>query len=178
MSDPRGLGRGLPRLLRGLALALGCLGLPLAGHALVDGSLPDSPTALAVALLLTGMCVALADRRRGAAEIAVVVALSQPVLHVLFVLAGHGGPLWRGGWAMVLAHAIAAAVVVVLLAGAERVLWALEDLGRRVLGPYDLVGPAPLQATAGAPRLRTREATAVSLLHHVVVRRGPPGTPA
>ena len=79
---------------------------------------------------------------------------------------------------MLLAHAAAALVVTVLLAGGEQVLWALSTLGRRrlrssaaVLAPLPTAQPSSVRRSA-VP-LRPLD------LARSLLRRGPPdGVPA
>jgi len=174
MTRAGSLGRGRLRALRGLILAAACLGIPAAAHLLVSHDLPFGGPYLLVAGLFSGMCVALADRRRSLAEIGLVVALSQPILHVLLSLSGHGGePIWTGGWPMALAHA-AAAVVTGLLAGAERLLWCLASLRDRLLARLVPEEPRPVSiqrvVIAGTQRRRPY----ALILCDSARRRGPP----
>ena len=175
MTRAGSLGKGRLRALRGLTLAAACLGIPAAAHVLVSHDLPVGGPYLLVAGLFSGMCVALADRRRSLAEIGVVVALSQPVLHVLLSLSGHGGePIWTGGWPMAFAHAAAAAVVTVLLAGAERLLWCLASLRDRLLARLVPEDPRPV-SNRRILTARTEERRPYALiLCDSAHRRGPP----
>ena len=173
-------GRGTARLARGLLLAAGCLMIPSAGHALVGGELGLSGPYMLVAVLLAAMCVALADRRRDLPFIAAVVGLSQPVLHVLLSLSAHGdADPWHGGLPMVAAHAVAASVVSVLLAGGEQALWVLGSLRRRLDPSAWRIQPTAVRAQVEAPRVRI-DATPVRpyalLLVRSHARRGPPVT--
>ncbi len=150
-------GRGTARLARGLLLAAGCLTIPSAGHALAGGELGLSGPYMLVAGLLAAMCVALADRRRNLPFIAAVVGLSQPALHVLLSLSAHGDTdPWHGGLPMVAAHAVAAGVVSVLLAGGEQAVWVLGSLRRR-LDPNALAHPAGSRSRAGRAAAAARQ---------------------
>lgn len=175
MTRAGSLGRGRLRALRGLILAAACLGIPAAAHLLVSHDLPFGGPYLLVAGLFSGMCVALADRRRSLAEIGLVMALSQPILHVLLSLSGHGGePIWTGGWPMAFAHAAAAAVVTGLLAGAERLMWCLASLRDRLLARLVPADPRPVSlqrvVIAGTPGRRPY----ALILCDSARRRGPP----
>ncbi|WP_147375583.1 hypothetical protein [Jiangella rhizosphaerae] len=130
-----GLGRGRARIARGLVMSAACLLLPTLAHAAAGGDVTTHPGFVAVALLLCVACVALADRRRSVAEIAAMLVFTQPVLHVLLTLDGHHGApssvVPSAG--MALAHALSAAALTVLLAGAENVAWSLATLSATVL---------------------------------------------
>jgi hypothetical protein len=169
------LGKGRLRALRGLILAAACLGIPAAAHLLVSHDFPFGGPYLLVAGLFSGMCVALADRRRSLAEIGVVVALSQPVLHVLLSLSGHGGdPIWTGGWPMAFAHAAAAAVVTGLLAGAERLLWCLASLRDRLLARLVPEEPRPVSSRRVVISGTEERRLYALILCDSARRRGPP----
>ncbi|MGH8826752.1 MAG: hypothetical protein ACRDVZ_03935, partial [Jiangellaceae bacterium] len=163
---------------RGLAMSASCLLVPTAAHVAAGGGVPTEFGFIFAATLLAVACVALADRRRSAAEIGVVLIASQPALHILFELGSHTGQPATPGWSMVLAHMLAAAGLTVVLAGAESVLWSLASLSvtvlisrtRRLLGR---VAPTP-------PRLRPPPVhpdltiAFVLLLPRSAPRRGPP----
>ena len=171
-------GRGTARILRGLLLAAGCLMIPSAAHAIAGGDLGLSGPYVVVAALLSGMCVALADRRRSLPFIATVVGLSQPVLHVLLSLSAHGNSEpWHGGAPMVAAHAVAAAVVSLLLAGGEQVLWVLGALRRRLDPACWRIAPTPITASVAVPQMRVAAEPVrpyALLLVRSHARRGPP----
>lgn len=116
-------------------MSTACLVLSASGHVAGGGAVPTDAGFLLVAALLSVACVGLADRRRSAGEIGALLLFSQPVLHVLLTLAGHhgaGGSVVPGP-SMLLAHALAAAVLTVLLAGAESVAWSMAALSATVL---------------------------------------------
>lgn len=121
--------------MRGLAMSAACLLAPTAGHVAAGGGLPTETGFVLAAMLLSVACVALADRRRSALEIGTVLVLSQPAFHVLLSLAGHHGgpPAIAPDLAMVGAHALAAAVLTVLVAGGEATLWSLATLSATLL---------------------------------------------
>ncbi|TDE13008.1 hypothetical protein [Jiangella asiatica] len=139
-------------MTRGLVMAATCLLVPTAAHVAAGGAAPVQAGFLLPAALLCVACVALADRRRSAGEIAAVFLLSQPVLHVLLTLGGHGDEMTSvlPGPSMLVAHVVSATALTVLLAGAENVAWSLAALSatvlltrvRRLLASPPLVGPA------------------------------------
>jgi hypothetical protein len=115
--------------------------LPVTAHVAAGGGPPGSgPFLFGVALLGIG-CVALADRRRSAAEITAVVFATQPLLHALLALSSHSpATLSSHGHAsvvpspaMVVAHVIAAAAVTALLIGGEALVWSFAALADTVL---------------------------------------------
>jgi hypothetical protein len=155
-------GRGVLRWSRaGLLVALTVL-TSLGGHALAGGTVRVSTPMVLGVLALGAMCVAAADTRRSAREIFGVVLLAQPVLHLLAGMGGHPhahagdlgaavAPAMTPALAgpspatavMVAAHVAAAGVLSVLLAAADRVLWALAGLRVRVPVPVVVAGPPP-----------------------------------
>jgi hypothetical protein len=128
-------GGGRARVARGLALSAACLVVPAVAHVVAGGGAPTAGAFLLGAALLSLACVALADRRISLGLIAAMVFASQPVLHILLDMSAHahhgGGPSVSAG--MVAAHAIAAASLTVLLAGAESVVWTMATLSSTVL---------------------------------------------
>lgn len=123
------------RALRGLALATACLFTPALAHIAAGGSVAPHLEFLVAAALLSTACVALADRRRNATEIAAVLLASQPALHVLMTIGEHGDEATDivTEPAMLLAHVCAAGLLTVLLSGGESVLWAMAALSTTVL---------------------------------------------
>ena len=142
------MGRGRARVTRGLVMSAACLFLPSVAHVAAGGALPTHAGFLLAAALLSAGCVGLADRRRSPAEIGALLLASQPLLHVLLVLAGHHGPgAIVPGAVMLLAHLVAAGVLTVVLSGAEAVAWSLASLSETVL----LTRVRRLLATPGQP---------------------------
>lgn len=133
--------RGRLRTWRGLSLAAMCLALPVAAHTAAGGGPPGSGPLLFGVALLGISCVALADRRRSAAEITAVVFATQPVLHVLLALSSHSPAALSShghasvvpSLAMVVAHLLAAAAVAALLIGGEALVWSFAALADTVL---------------------------------------------
>jgi hypothetical protein len=168
------------RVARGLVLAGSCLLLSATAHATAGGGAPGLEPALMGGVLLSAACVAAADRRRSFAGILGVVAVSQPVLHVLLSLshepAATAAVVPDGG--MVLAHLVAGLAVATLLAGAEATLWALAGLSSTLLLTLTrrLVGGLPAVLTSIPPRPRPAPARRPYgvLLCRAVTRRGPP----
>jgi hypothetical protein len=79
-------------------------------------------------------CVALADRQRKPGAIGAVLVLSQPPLHVILALSSHGSAAVAPSPGMVAAHAGAAALLTVLFAGGEAIVWSIATLATTVLG--------------------------------------------
>ena len=173
-------GGGRARVVRGLALSAACLFVPAAAHVVAGGGVPTAGSFLLGAALLSVACVALADRRISVGLIAAMVFASQPVLHVLLDMSAHAhhgvGPSISAG--MVAAHALAAAGLTVLLAGAESVVWSMAALSSTVLlRSVRAVLGATATATVRRPSLRPASAPVHSYVLSVTrtaPRRGPP----
>ncbi|NED96035.1 hypothetical protein G1H11_12015 [Phytoactinopolyspora alkaliphila] len=172
-------GRGRWRALRGLGMSAACLAMPALAHVTAGGAVPVHIGFLCGAALLSVACVALADRRRNPTEIGAVLLLSQPALHVLLSMSGHGhGATAGGGGGMVVAHVIAAAALTVLLSGAEAVIWAMAALSDTLLTRVralftEVVPTGPELRISGAAPDQTR----ISNTRRVscpAPRRGPP----
>jgi hypothetical protein len=157
-----------------------CLLLPTVAHVTAGGGVPVHLGFLFAAGLLSIACVALADRRRNPAEIAAVLLASQPALHVLLGMAGHGhGAAPPNGMSMVVAHVIAAGVLTVLLAGAESVVWAMSALSTTVLLRRVrrlLAGARTVQTSVWTPKSapETGRVSQAERVGGVAPRRGPP----
>ena len=173
-------GGGRARVARGLALSAACLVVPAVAHVVAGGGAPTAGAFLLGAALLSIACVALADRRISLGLIAAMVFASQPVLHILLDMSAHahhgGGPSVSAG--MVAAHAIAAAVLTVLLAGAESVVWTMATLSSTLLlrGVRAVLG-ATVTAAVRPPSVRPAWAPVhpyVLSVTRTAPRRGPP----
>lgn len=166
--------------MRGLAMSAACLLAPTAGHVAAGGGLPTETGFVLAAMLLSVACVALADRRRSALEIGVVLVLSQPAFHVLLSLAGHHGgpPAIAPDLAMVGAHVLAAAVLTVLVAGGEATLWSLATLSATLLlTRVRRLVDDPIDAPDRSARPAAPHVVSPSYVVHVArstPRRGPP----
>lgn len=120
-------------------MSAACLLIPTVAHVAAGGGVPAHAGFLFVAALLSVSCVALAGRRRSLGQIAALLLLSQPMLHVLLTLAGHHESAGAGVVSvvsdapMLLAHLLAAGVLTGLLAGAETVAWSMAALSATVL---------------------------------------------
>jgi hypothetical protein len=176
-------GRGLARWVRaGVLVALTVL-VSIGGHVLAGGTVHLSgPAALGV-LALGAMCVAAADTRRSAREILPVVLVAQPVLHLLASMGGHahaaqpvaGTPAATGaGLPMVAAHVAGAAVVSLLLAHADRLVWALAGLRVRLAVPAVVPAGPPAWRPVVVPHRPALGVPARAALRAVPARRGPP----
>lgn len=164
------------RVGRGVVLAAACLTLSLGAHVAAGGQVHLSSGLLFGGLLLSAMCVAAAQSQGGFAGIAATVVLSQPALHLLAGASTHAGDAAARvpDLLMVAFHAAAAIAVSVLLAGGDRVIWALAGLSQlpRIPAPMSAaVAPAVVDVPVAAPGFVPR---------HLVVakagvgRRGPP----
>jgi hypothetical protein len=172
-------GRGRFRAARGLALSAACLLVPTTSHVIAGGGVPTSGPFLFGAALLSVACVGLAERRLAAGEVAMLVFAAQPALHVLLALSGHGSTAISVDPGMVLAHAVAAAVLSVLLAGAESVLWVMAALSATLLllpaRAALLAAAVEVGSAGGPPQTPLRAASAFVLnITRTAPRRGPP----
>ncbi len=152
--------------------------LATGAHLGANGRVPDLGLVVLLIALLSWVAYAFAGRRRGPLVILGLVAGGQLAMHAsLTFLAweahSHHAETSENGLLMTAGHAISTLVVVAVLAGAERVLFALMTLIASVL-PRRL---APRLATAP---LRIHVPLAVehpateALLRDVLSRRGPP----
>ncbi|NEE03858.1 hypothetical protein [Phytoactinopolyspora halotolerans] len=139
-----GPGQGVARVARGSVLAVCCLAMSLVAHAAAGGAVHVTSGTVVGGLALSGMCIAAADARRSFGGILTVVLLSQIGLHLFAGAGGHHVESSGYGWSpgMVASHAVAAVAVSVLLAHAERLVWALWSLTRLPRVPL-LGDPAP-----------------------------------
>ena len=173
-------GGGHARVARGLALSAACLVVPAVAHVVAGGGAPTAGAFLLGAALLSVACVALADRRISLGLIAAMVFASQPVLHVLLAMSAHAhhgvGP--SVSTSMVAAHAIAAAGLTVLLAGAESVVWSMASLSSTLLlRSVRAVLAATATAAVRPPSMRPASAPVhpyVLSVTRTAPRRGPP----
>lgn len=185
------------RLARGWLVGVFAATLAALSHTVAGGGLP-SPLAIAVGTVFGGLLGTFAlTARPSFPRLAVAVTVTQAAFHVGFSLLGtatatdavaghahdvavtatavphpHGEPL-----AMWIAHAVAGALTLALLRGAERAVWrALTELVRLVVAPFRLgvaalvASPAPRAPQALPRRLRL----AGRLLVSAASRRGPP----
>src|SRR5918994_2437732 len=142
-------GRGRFRAARGLVLSATCLLVPTTAHVIAGGGVPTTGPFLFGAALLSVASVGLAERRFAAGEVAMLLFASQPVLHALLAMSGHGSTAISVDAGMVLAHAVAAAVLSVLLAGGEEELLGMGGLSFTLL-------LLPARAALLAPALEVR----------------------
>jgi hypothetical protein len=175
----RSPGRGRFRAARGLLLSATCLLIPTIAHVIAGGGVPTTGPFLFGAALLSVASVGLAERRFAAGEVAMLLFASQPVLHALLAMSGHGSTAISVDAGMVLAHAVAAAVLSVLLAGAESVLWVMAALSSTLLllpARAALLAPALEVGGAGAPQRTPLRAASAFVLNvtRTAPRRGPP----
>jgi hypothetical protein len=174
-------GRGLARWVRaGILVALTVL-VSMGGHVLAGGSVHLSGPAVLGVVALGAICVAAADTRRSTGEILPVVLVAQPVLHLLASMGGHAHAVQPApdpsagsgaGLPMVAAHVAAAALVSLLLAHADRLVWSLDGLRVRV--PTTAVPTVPAWRPLVVPRRPAPGVPARAALRAVPARRGPP----
>ncbi|MEO6089135.1 MAG: hypothetical protein ABIQ18_39085 [Umezawaea sp.] len=168
---------GAGRLLRGGVAGAATGALAVVAHVEGNGALPGvGPVALPV-LLLTAVAMGLAGRERGPAQLLLLVGAGQLAMHLLMSLTsargvGHGEHTIDTGPLMVAAHVLATLVVVAVLAGAERAVFAVAEALSSVLPRKVNAAPVPgplrtVVASAWIPKVavaRCGEPT----------RRGPP----
>jgi hypothetical protein len=181
-------------VLRGAALAVCSAALTVAAHATagggVDGgggggeggavaAMPSPGLTLVLTVLLAGLGIALADRRRGFPLILVAVGGSQLGMHLLLAGLGHGhGGAAPMSIAMVGLHAVAAVFTAVLLTGAEDAVFAVVGVLRWILSAVTVAArPVPTHrpVDSGIPGPMVPGSLVVDvLLRRVHGRRGPP----
>ena len=121
-------------MLRGSLLALCCTLLALAGHVGGGGRVTAVLPMLIGAAPLTAGFIVWADRRRDTAAIIAAAIVSQLGFHVLLSLCGPTATTHdhHAEEAMVLGHAVAAAVTGWALACGESAVWALHHAMRQL----------------------------------------------
>lgn len=193
------LTHGPARVARGLVASTVCLLLSFTGHVQAGGDCPDLGLLVVLGLLLTGLLVTLADRRRGPLAILGLVGGSQLALHALLQLlspahpaapmhplaagAGMHSSLMAGAGMHPLlmfgAHALASVVTAAILAGAEAGVFTVAAAMARVLPRPPARLPAiPSASAAQALRTPVGEPTDArprrQLGRRLCRRRGPP----
>ena len=205
---------------RGALLAAAVVGVSASAHTWAGGGWPPGGLAFGAWLVLAAAFASALGREAGLARIAGLQLAGQAGFHGLLALAhpGHGAPvalsaptgghlhsgslagahlsgsltdsLMSGGWAMLLAHLAAAAVLTGWLLAGERAVWSLIGAlastaaaswarsmalaARSLQGPPGLVGGAP-SVPAGFGHLPAFRSGAVL---RVAPRRGPPAPAA
>jgi hypothetical protein len=115
-------------------MSAACMIVPTAAHAAGGGGLPIQASLIVYIALLSVSCVALADRRRSGTEIALMLAATQPIFHVLLAVGSHhGAEAIVPSAPMVAAHIMAIAILAALLSGAETIAWTLATLSDTIL---------------------------------------------
>jgi hypothetical protein len=161
-------------------LAVTSSALTVAAHGVGGGSPSEFLPALPLAVLTGAAGTALADRRRGASSILLVLGTTQLAQHALLTSVGRhqhapGRAPLIDSWQMAAAHALAALLTGLLLARAERALLSLVAAVSRLV-PRRLAPPpasAPLRVGATPVDLRPHVLTGAPL-SRVHGRRGPP----
>lgn len=177
------------RLARAVVFAAVCVALGAVGHMLASHASVPLMAVVAGFAGIAVVAVVLAGHERSLTTILIGLLGGQFALHALFAAAQHGqsphGPLSsgtaHGGYAMTLAHVVAAVVSAWWLRRGERAIWGLArkivaTAGRRLrvllvpppMGPLVRL-PVPASATPGRR---------VQVLRYVVSRRGPPPSTA
>jgi hypothetical protein len=180
------------RLARGWVVGTFATGLAAASHSIAGGGTP-SPLALVVGVVFGGMLSTLAlTRRPSLPRLAIAVGVTQLAFHAVFSVLGtattfttghdHAAVLSAHPHAHVdtpemwLAHAVAGALTLALLRGAERAVWRLlTEAARLVVAPFRRLAAAPvvprrrplLVSVLPAPLLGRSPVSSLS-------RRGPP----
>ncbi len=196
------------RPARAVVFATVCTGLATAGHTMASHAPVPPLALVAGLLVLIVVGLALSSVERSLLTILSSLLGGQFLLHVLFAAAqrggtgahavgggepgpyaghglgdlhvGHGGPVHGvpSGFAMTLAHVVAAVVSAWWLRRGERAVWGLARKVATALarpGFAVLAEPVPLPRRARlAPRAARTARPRVTALRHVLVRRGPP----
>jgi hypothetical protein len=170
--------RGPARRLRGGAVGLLTGALATGAHLGADGRIPDLGVVGLLVALLSWVAYAFAGRERGPVAILGLVGGGQLVMHAsLTYLAweSHSGhSVAEANTArMTAGHLAATLVVVAVLAGAERMLYALTKLIASVLPRKLAPRPATSPLRIRVPLAMEHPATE-ALLRDVLSRRGPP----
>ncbi len=169
---------GALRAVRGGALAVTSTLLAVAAHVGGGGTAPDGALTVLLTLAVAAAGTTLADRRRGRVSLLAAVGATQLLLHLLLDgLGGHvHGPQAAAvdvPW-MTAAHAAAAVLTALLLAGAESALFAVAAAWRRIV-PVLPLRPVLVPETYRAPRFPVAVPVLVRELHaRLPPRRGPP----
>lgn len=180
------------RLLRGWVVGTFATGLAAASHSLAGGGTP-SALALGVGIVFGGMLSTFAlTRRPSLPRLSIAVGATQLAFHVVFSVLGTAttitgshehSPVFSAPVhahvdtpEMWLAHAVAGALTLALLRGAERAVW-------RLLSEVVRLVVAPFRRTHAVPVAPPRRRLLVSLVRTPLVgrtpisslsRRGPP----
>jgi hypothetical protein len=180
------------RLLRGWVVGTFATGVAAASHSVAGGGTP-SALALVVGVVFGGMLSTLAlTRRPSLPRLAIAVGVTQLAFHAVFSLLGTATTFTAGHDhtavfsahshahvdtpEMWLAHAVAGALTLALLRGAERAVWRLlTEVARLVVAPFRRIAAVPvvprrrrlLVSLVPAPLLGRSPVSSLS-------RRGPP----
>ncbi|OLZ46145.1 hypothetical protein BS329_31300 [Amycolatopsis coloradensis] len=152
--------------------------LATGAHLGAGGRVPDLGVVVLLVALLSWVAYALAGRRQGPLAILCLVGGGQLAMHAsLTFLAweshSHHPETAGNGLLMTAGHAAATLVVVAVLAGAERVLFALVTLIASVLPRRLTPRPATAPLRVHVP-LAVKHPATEALLRDVLSRRGPP----
>lgn len=149
---------GAGRLLRGGVTGAATGALAVVAHVEGNGALPGAGLVALPVVLLTAAAVALAGRERGPAQVLLLVGAGQVATHALMSLTvarghEHSAHPTDSGPLMTAAHVLATLVVVAVLAGAERAVFALAAALSSALPrkPNPAPVPGPPRAAVVAP---------------------------
>ncbi|WP_207898630.1 hypothetical protein [Amycolatopsis pittospori] len=169
---------GPARRLRGGAVGLLTGTLATGAHLGANGRVPDMGVVVLLVALLSWVAYAFAGRQRGPLAILGLVAGGQLAMHaslgfLVWEAHSHHTEAPGNGLLMTAGHAIATLVVVAVLSGAERVVFALTKLIAAVLPRRLTPRPATAPLRIHVPLAVEHPATE-ALLRDVLSRRGPP----
>ncbi len=172
--------RGPVRRLRGGAVGVLTGILATGAHFGTSGRVPDLGVIVLLVALLSWVAYAFAGRQRGPLAILCLVAGGQAAMHVSLAFLtweshAHHAETPDNGLLMTAGHAAATLVVVTVLAGAERMLFALTTLIASVLPRRVTPRPATAPLRIHVP-LAVKYPATEALLRDVLSRRGPPAS--
>ncbi len=152
--------------------------LATGAHLGASGRIPDLGVVVLLVALLSWVAYALAGHQRGPLAILGLVGGGQLAMHAsltFLVWESHSphAEIPDNGLLMTAGHAAATLVVVAVLAGAERVLFALMTLIASVLPRRLTPWPATAPLRIHVP-LAVKHPATEALLRDVLSRRGPP----
>lgn len=163
-------GTPLARVVRAAMVSLWATLLALGAHVAGSGEAPPLVALVPVVLGSTALTWLATVRRIGFGSALLLLAVPQVGVHALSAYV-HGHSVLPSSVEMVAAHVVGLAVMAGGIALAERLWWAWWRRVAVVLRPRVLPVPV-VRAPRPAPRVEL--SLAHLLLHHVVVRRGPP----
>lgn len=166
--------RGSGRLLRGTVLAVACLAVSAAAHATACGVTVDAGLLLSAAIAV-GLGLAWAQKRARPATLVAFVLSCQALLHLVSVLASahHSSASLIPSPSMIAWHAMAAALIALLLAHADTIAHRWAAFLHALRWPAPALPGIPLIAAAQLPAEPAPSAWRHDPAHRIR-RRGPP----